>query len=177
MGKRKFQLTAEEEQALKQAYEHSKDGATRTRYQAVRLYGTGYPVEEIQDITGCTRSSLMNWCRHYREQGLSGLEDHRCGGNHRKLSLAQRADLQERLELYTPRDVFGPQTQTVSGQFWTIEDLARAIQKWYGVLYKCRMSYLLLLNACGYSYQRSEQVYKSRREADVAEFAEQLEKK
>jgi transposase len=137
----------------------------------------GYPVAEIENITGCTRSSLMNWCRSYREQGLSGLQDHRRGGNHRKLSPTQRADLQERLDLYTPRDVFGPHTQTSSGQFWTIEDLARAIQKWYGVLYQCRMSYLLLLNACGYSYQRSEQVYRSRREMDVADFAEQLEKK
>ena len=68
MRKREFELTVKEEQALKQAYERSQGGATRTRYQAVRLYGIGYPVAEIENITGCTRSSLMNWCRHYRER-------------------------------------------------------------------------------------------------------------
>ena len=35
------------------AYISCKDGPTRTRCQAVRLYGISYPVEQIRDITGC----------------------------------------------------------------------------------------------------------------------------
>ncbi len=55
-----------EQQQLRQAYELSNDVLARTRYQAVRLYGAGYQVSEIEKITGCRRSSLMEWCQDYR---------------------------------------------------------------------------------------------------------------
>ena len=45
-------LTEKEQQELMIAYEECADGPTRTRLQAVRLYGNGYPVESIQEITG-----------------------------------------------------------------------------------------------------------------------------
>ena len=65
MAKRKFTLTDKERRELLRAYELSKNVGTRTRYQAVRLYGEGYPVAEIEKITGCARASLMEWCREY----------------------------------------------------------------------------------------------------------------
>jgi len=55
MAKRKFELTEAERKELLQAYQVCKDAATRTRYQAVRLYGEGYPEKEIEQITGCNR--------------------------------------------------------------------------------------------------------------------------
>ena len=79
MAKRQFILTEQQEKELQGAFVNEKDGPARTRYQAVRLYGLGYPVKEIRQITGCPRSSLMEWCRKYREQGLKGLADHRGG--------------------------------------------------------------------------------------------------
>src|SRR4029450_13824204 len=85
MATRHFQLTPEQSCALQTAYLHCQDADTKTRYQAVRLYGSGYPVVQIIDITGCSRTSLMDWCRLYRQQGLVGLLDHRSGGNIRKL--------------------------------------------------------------------------------------------
>jgi len=48
MAKRKFELTEQERTKLFQAYELCKDGPTRTRYQAVRLYGEGYDEKEIE---------------------------------------------------------------------------------------------------------------------------------
>ena len=47
MAKRKFKLTDEEQKELLKAYQASKDTGTRTRYQAVRLYGEGYAEKEI----------------------------------------------------------------------------------------------------------------------------------
>ena len=79
MAKRQFILTKEQGKELQTAFVNEKDGPTRTRYQAVRLYGQGYPVDEIIQITGCPRSSLMEWCRKYRQQGVQGLADHRGG--------------------------------------------------------------------------------------------------
>jgi hypothetical protein len=63
MAKRKFTLTAEEQKEVLRAYGTCKDAGTQTRFQTVRLYGEGYCEVEIEQITGCSRSSLMEWCR------------------------------------------------------------------------------------------------------------------
>ena len=176
MARRRFQLTEEQVQGLVNAYDSCKDGRTRTRYQAVRLYGIGYPVEEVMDITGCSRTSLMEWCRAYRAGGVEALVDRRAGGNRAKLRSAQLEDLRTRLHTYTPISLFGPTAATVDGQFWTVPDLQQAIQQWYGVIYQSRSSYYRLFDLCEFSYQRPARVYKSRSAAQVAEFEEQLEK-
>ena len=82
-----------------------------------------------------------------------------------------------RLRTYTPANLFGETAATADGQFWTVEDLQRVVQQWYGVQYKARGSYHRLFARCGLSYQRPAKAYKSRSEAKIAEFEEQLEKK
>ena len=177
MAKRKFQLREKQVQELSHAHAQCKDGPTRTRLLAVRLYGTTYSAEEVRKIAGCSQSSLMGWCRKYRQGGVSALEDHRLGGNRAQLTGAEIEDLRMRLQAYTPRGLFGPQATTLDGQFWTVADLQRAVQHWYQVVYKSRTSYLHLFALCGFSYQRAARVFKSRREADVATFEELVEKK
>ena len=177
MAKRKFVLTEAERKELLQAYRNCKDAATRTRYQAVRLYGEGYPVEEIMQIAGCSRTSLMEWCRAYRADRSQGLVDKRIGGNRAKLSKLQIEALQQMLHEYTPKERLGPKASTVDGQFWSVEDLALVVREQYGVEYQSRTSYSQLLHLCGFSYQKTEKVFKSRRETQVADFEEQLEKK
>ena len=104
MAKRKFKLSDEERKELLQAYHTCKDAATKTRYQAVRLYGEGYPEAEIEQITGCSRTSLMEWCRSYREDHAQGLIDKRIGGNRAKLSKLEIEELQHTLHQYTPKE-------------------------------------------------------------------------
>lgn len=176
MARRRFQLIQEQVKELTHAYTRCKDGPTRTRYQAVRLYGTGYPVKEVMEITGCSRPTLMEWCRKYRTEGIAALEDQRVGGNRARLFPEQIAQLNTRLHLYTPADLFGRTAATAQGQFWTVPDLRRAIEQWYGVSYQSPTSYLRYFDLCGFSYQRPAGVYKSRSEARVAEFEAQLEK-
>ncbi len=177
MAKRTFNLTEPEILELRAAYQQEKDGPTRTRYQAVQMYGQGYPVSEIQVWTGCARSSLLEWCAKYLQAGVEGLQDHRGGSRTHKLTPAQRAEVRDKLLAYTPFDVLGPQAQTASGIHWTVADLYQAVAKWYGVTYQSRTSYLNLFLACGFSYQRTEQVFKSRRERQVLEFEADTEKK
>ena len=176
MAKRKFTLTDPEQKELPQAYRVCKNAATRTRYQAVLLYGEGYPVKEIEQITGCSRSSLMEWCQAYREDHSQGLVDKRVGGNRAKLSKLQIEALQQKLHQYMPKERLGPRATTVNGQFWSIEDLALIVREQYGVEYLSRTSYSHLLHQCGFSYQKSEKVFKSRSQFKVADFEEQLEK-
>ncbi len=47
MPTRTFHLNEAQVSELYAAYLHCQDAATRTRYQAVRLYGSGYPVAQI----------------------------------------------------------------------------------------------------------------------------------
>ena len=72
MPRKRFEITEPQQKALQRAYRQTKDAATRTRYQAVMLYGQDYPVAEICQITGCHRNSLMEWCRKYRNKGWRG---------------------------------------------------------------------------------------------------------
>lgn len=178
MGKkRKFQLTDSQSRELLAAYNTCRDGATKIRYQAVRLYGQGDAVSAIQRIANCGRTSLMEWVQTYQQAGVAGLCDQRAGGNCAKLSPAQVAEVAERLHTTTPSTLFGPQAATPTGAFWTIPDLQRAVHQWYGVRYKSRSSLLALFARCGLSYQRPERVFKSQRVAQILAFEEQLEKK
>jgi transposase len=174
MAKRKFILTEAERKELLQAYRVCKNAATRTRYQAVRLYGEGYPEQEIEQITGCSRISLLEWCRAYREDHSQGLVDKRVGGNRAKLSKLQIEELQQMLHQYTPKERLGTRASTADGQFWTVEDLAIVVRERYGSEYKSRSSYTSLLGLCGFSYQRTEKY--SSLAVKVADFEEQLEK-
>ena len=174
MAEREFRLTERQAQELFNAFDRCKDGPTRTRYQAVRLYGTGYPVKEVKTITGCSRSSLMNWCRIYRKQGIAGLIDKRNGGNRAKLTATQIEELEQKLKQYTPAQVL--KAQRCTDQHWSVESLSCAVREWYGVSYQSRTSYYTLFDACGFSHQRPAKVYKSRSASKIAEFEEQLEK-
>jgi transposase len=176
MAKRKFALTETERKELLQAYRVCQDAATRTRYQAVRLYGEGYPEAEIEQITGCSRTSLMEWCRAYREDHSQGLVDKRVGGNRAKLSQLQIEELQQMLHQYTPKERLGRKASPAAGQYWSVEDLALVVRERYGIEYQSRTSYSSLLRLCGFSYQKTEKIFKSRSQIKVAEFEEQLEK-
>ncbi len=58
MAKREFTLTDTEAKELHQAYATCADGAERTRLQAVRMYGTGWAVSAIIEITGCSCTAI-----------------------------------------------------------------------------------------------------------------------
>lgn len=176
MSRRRTELTAGQLQELGAAYDGCRDGATRSRYQAVRLYGQGYAAQQVMAITRCSRSSLMNWWRDYRHGGLTGLVDKRAGGNRACLTPEQLMELKVRLHQYTPAQVLGPESVLPDGQYWSVTDLQTVVRRWYGVQYRSQASYRTLFAHCGLSYQRSEKVYRSRSEAAVAAFEEALEK-
>jgi transposase len=176
MARQRFSLTDDQVKELTTAYATSTVGRVRTRYQAVRLYGTGYPMEEVRDITGCSRTSLLEWCRVYRITGVAGLVDQRKGGNRARLTASQLQTLRRRLQTYTPVALFGAATACPDGRSWTVDDLERAVERWYQVRYHSRGSSHRLFARCGFSYQRPAHVYTSRSAQAVAAFEEALEK-
>jgi len=176
MAKRRFQLSEQQVNELLGAFRHCKNGPTATRYLAVRLYGTGYPVLEVMQITGCSRPSLMEWCRAYREQGVVGLLDKRKGGNRAALSTAQQEEVKRLLHTYTPSQLLGPDKAADSPHYWTVPAVVQLVAQRYGVSYRSHTSGWKLLRHCGLTYQKAEKVFKSRSTRQVVEFEEWFEK-
>src|SRR5437773_1987094 len=133
MRKPSFQLSAAQLNELQGAYQGCDDAVTKIRYQAVRLYGQGYPTAEVLAITGCSRTSLLKWCRRYRRYGIAGLVDQRSGGNSAKLSASELEQLQCYLHQYKPNQVFAPGDYQGNGEFWTVSDLAQLLVRDYQV--------------------------------------------
>ena len=102
--------------------------------------------------------------------------DGRRGGNRARLSVAQLAEVRARQHTLTPAALFGPAAHTPDGQHWSIPDLQRALEQWYGVHYSSRGSYHRLLHHCGFSYHRTAKLYQSHSERQIAAFEEALEK-
>lgn len=175
MKPRSLRLTAAEACELQTAYQHCQDAKAKTRYQAVRLYGTGYAVAQISDICGCTPRNLSNWTRAYRQRGLTALLDHRLGGNRARLKPEQIEAVQNQLHRYSPAQLLGRDHYIGDGQFWTAPDLARLLERDWDVVYESQTSYRTLLQKCGLSYQRPAKQYKSHSEAKLMDFEEALE--
>ncbi|MDP9311855.1 MAG: winged helix-turn-helix domain-containing protein [Chloroflexota bacterium] len=98
------------------------------------------------------------------------------GGKRATLTAAQRQHVHTCLHHDTPRQRFGPAAATPTGEFWTVPDLKRAVHQWFGVTWNSHSSYLALLAECEFSYQRTQKVFKSRREREIMAFEESLEK-
>lgn len=177
MPRHRQTITQAQQNELLNGYNQSQNGRLRTRYQALRLYSLGYGVAEIVEITGGSVTSLNRWWQIYQNEGVGGLCDDRIGGNSAHLTAAQITELTAKLATYSPAQVFGLRVITGDGQFWSVADLRQGVTQWYGVTYRSTTSYATLFNRCGFSYQRTEKVYRSRAEAKVAEFEEMLEKK
>jgi putative transposase len=178
MAKRQFTLTEQAVQEFRQVEQTTSDPRELKRLQAVRLYGTGYPVDMIVEMIGCSWRALMDWCQSYQHQGISGLQSHWQGNNALKLSRQQRTDLKEKLHTYRPDQVLPPHMRVHQGQFWTVSDLRIVVQQWYGVVYRSDRSYHGLLHESRFSQQRTESQYRSRPDdRQIAEFEAELEKK
>lgn len=177
MARRKFSLTTTEVAELKAAYQQSKDGDYNKKLLAVRLYGTGHSTASIIELVGCSRTSLMEWVQSYQQDGLECLPDQRRGGNHFKLSRADKEAVKRQVQAYTPRQLLGEACTSHSGVYWTAADLRLLVYQNYQVIYQSPVSYWTLLTECGLSYQRSEKVFKSNSALKIADFEEQLEKK
>jgi hypothetical protein len=80
MAKRTFTLSEQESKAFQRAEEATQNVRELKRLQAVRLYGTGQPVETIQTVVGCSWRALMGL--------VSSLSGTRVGGS--EVALARR---------------------------------------------------------------------------------------
>ena len=76
MANRQFQLTEEEIQRIEQAEQQTRDAYELKRLQAVRLYGSGVPTQQIRQVVQCGDRRIRDWTQKYQQQGLNGLKSH-----------------------------------------------------------------------------------------------------
>ena len=173
MATRKFQLSEEAIDELKQAEKATKKSSELRRMQVVRLYGSGQAMKQIVEVTRMGTRSILDCVARYREKGINALYEYQQKGNRTLLTDEQRRELAGRLHQYRPVDL-----NISQHEYWTVSDLVVAVERWYGVVYKHRDSYVRLLHRSGFTFQRSTKVYRHKPSATaVAEFEAQLEKK
>lgn len=173
MATRQFHLSEEAVDELKRAEQATKRSSELRRMQVVRLYGSGQPIRQIAELSQMSIRGILKCVARYRETGVAGLYEYQQQGNRTLLSQAERAQITEKLHQYRPVDL------GISQQlYWTVSDLAVAVEQWYGVVYKHEDSYLHILHQSGFSFQRSTQVYRHQPSAvTLAAFEAELEKK
>jgi transposase len=178
MSKREFELNEQALTELRLAYDNTEDPKAQRRLQAVRLYGQGRPMDDIAEIVGCDKRSVLRWCARYQAEGVTGLESKWRGGNNAKLTSEQRQEVKEKLHQYRPDQILSPEVRISQGTYWTISDLQLAVHQWYEVSWQSETSYRTLMHDCGFSLQRAEKVYRQRPdERTIADFEAELEKK
>ena len=173
MAKRQLHLTEEEIGQFRATEAQTRDVHELKRLQAIRLYGSGVRLADIQALVGAGESTIRQWAMAYHTDGLVGLRSKWHGKNANKLTDAQREQIKQRLHQYRPVDL-----HLSAGAYWTVSDLRLAVEQWFGVVYQDETSYQTLLHKSGFSYQRTTKVYRSRpSDAALAEFEAELEKK
>jgi putative transposase len=175
MGTRNFKLDQAALREIARREQATRDARELRSLQAVRLYGSGEPVERIRAVSGASERSIRRWVERYEADGIAGLKAGWKGGNHRGLSTGQRAVVGVQLREHTPSAVLG---KTEAGAFWTVETVGELLETQYQVVYRSVRSLHAVLEDSGLSYQRPEGIYRSRpSEAVIAEFEAAAEKK
>lgn len=174
MAKREFTLTPEQVAELSAAYKETNNGREKRRYQAVRMYGTGYSTDQILDVTCCGRSSLMRWVCAYQHGGVTALADHYVGSNRTKLTPEQTEQVKAYLQ-QSPAEVLPDDMAHRGGVFWTVADLWVAVKHCFGVTWKNDSSYRDLFHRCGLSYHKTQKQYKRRAESEVSACEAEIE--
>lgn len=94
----RFQMSAQEREALRAAARATKDETVSRRLNVLLMRCDGYTVREIAERTGLKTGSIFKMCQRYREEGLESFATNKYGGNHRALSEEQERRILSRFE-------------------------------------------------------------------------------
>jgi len=145
MAKRKFHLTPEEIEEISQTLAGSQAGPGTHRLEAILAYHFGEKWATLTKRFHCSRSTLYQWCKTYRQQGRDVLVIRAHGHSVARLTSSQLTDLADKVKALRPRDIFHDSAAS-NNDHWTAKDLFRAIKLWYGVVYKSPATYYGLLS-------------------------------
>lgn len=133
----------------------------KRRRNAIELLKKGKAsLSAVARWLGASKSSVSRWYRAYQEQGPNGLLPQAVPGRPTKISLKQKEDLAKQL-------LAGPMAYGYRTDLWTLQRVARVIQKEFGVQYHPNHVWRLLLGM-GWSCQKPERRALQRKEEEIA---------
>ena len=94
----RFQMSAQEREAIRAAARATKDETVSRRLNVLLMRCDGYTVREIAERTGLKAGSIFKMCQRYREEGLESFATNKYGGNHRALTEEQEKRILSRFE-------------------------------------------------------------------------------
>ena len=173
MDKRHFNLSQAQLRELEQAEQTCTDVEERRRMQGVRLYGSGEPLETVKKVVQASERSIRRWTEGYRAAGVVGLARPKMTGNHRTLSVEQRAAVLTTLREQTPASVGVSECA-----YWSVTAVAALVRSRFGLEYAAPSGYHALLREAGLSYQKVAKVYRHRPpQTVIADWEADAEKK
>jgi transposase len=122
-----FRLTADELAAVETAMHHAPQMAVRQRATAIRLLHLGHKPEAVAEMLAVAPSSVWNWHRRYRAEGVAGLANQPRSGRPAKADAAYVAAVALALET-------DPRNLGYAFSVWTINKLRLHLAKTAGIL-------------------------------------------
>lgn len=120
-------------QEIKAAMKANKDLRMHERYQTILMILLGESYERIVQVTGRALSTLYNYSKAYRENGIEGLKMERPTGRPRQLTSEQEEQLYQTIVNKTPVDVGFPAKMN-----WTSPIIRKWIEQEFGICYSDR---------------------------------------
>lgn len=137
-----FELTIEQQRALRAAHGRIRDKRPADRIKAVLLLGTGWTAAQVAEALLLDESTSRRFVERYRQGGVEGLLKMDYRGSEPRLDEAQRTQLDAHL------------SQTI---YLRVADIVAYIKNSFGVAYSVQ-GLTDLLHRMGYSYKKPKVV-------------------
>ena len=148
--------------ALRRLAAATKNATQSRRLLSLAAIRDGMSRTEAARIGGMDRQTLRDWVHRFNERGLEGLKDTWSKGHPPRLSIEQRAELAQVVEIGPDRAVHGV-------VLWRRIDLQRLIAERFGVAYHER-TVGKILHQLGFRHISARPRHPAQDERIVAEF-------
>lgn len=138
--------TLEQEQALHEFLQKTRNVHERERARALVTLGKGTKRKEVAEIFEVTVKTVERWKKHFLHEGIDGIKQKKYAGNNYKLSHKQRNEIKQVLTEKTPKEL-----RINERSFWNILSIKQFLKQQYAVVYKSDASYRKLLYGIGFS--------------------------
>jgi transposase len=122
-----FTLSEAQLAAVEQAMNHAPLPEVRQRAIAIRLLHLGHAPEAVAEMLAVASSTIWNWHRRYRAQGISGLANRVKSGRPAKADGHYLAEVERALDS-------DPREWGYAFSVWTINKLRRHLHQQTGIL-------------------------------------------
>lgn len=122
-----FTLSEEQRIEIEQAINHAPQPEVRQRAIAIRLLHLGHAPEAVAEMLAVAPSTVWNWHRRYRAEGVEGLANRAKSGRPAKAEAHYLVEVERALDS-DPREL------GYAFSVWTINKLRKHLEKQTGIL-------------------------------------------